>query len=925
MSKFKQQCPGCEELVTLDISQVGKKFTCKKCQFRFVVEDPSQQADDDDDDDAEEEKTPRKKGKKPAGNTGLILALVGGGVGLVAAGVVLWFVLAGGGSSSSTAPAGNAPGAQANAASPGGGGPGKPGEEGAPMPGGEGAGQPMAGGPGAEGPAMENPMVAGPGMKKQRGPGGAQPGGNARPAPRKVGAVRIPNDTGLDPANFLPADTQAALAVNLDRARSGALGAIMFNMPGTLDLNAMSQAWGLDAASIQQVAVGMNLDTPWTLCVFKFHAPVTAEHLAGLWKAQPVKVGGGRDGKDTIHVLGVDLDPSTNLAARMSFLLTPSRRPSAPLAFYHFDANTVVLADRARLETYVKSDIAGLKLEAPPPPPKPAGGGPEGGPGKNGGFSPPGLGGPPGLSPGGPPGIGGFPGSGGSPGGEGGDAPPTEETIPPPPPRFLNLPQAASEALNGVEALTYDPQVTFYASPQALRNPLLHPSLKDGLLKPVVSGDLLILGVLKPETLMLAGSLHQFQPDAVSFAVFTGMENPPQVFGGILTAALKYFLKTSNMEVSIAGGGQAAGGMMGPGGPGMIGPGGPKGLPGAGGPGGFPGIGPPGGSPDGGEGAGGFVAPGGAGGEGAPGDGGAGGARNGTVSFFPLKTGGETRVELKQVPPLAFNGMMDYLRGVIVQGRGMAETFQPRNGIMELANALRRYTGEKQAFPRGTTGTDRPDMRTSWCLEVLPYLTGTDYAGLARPLVEKGLSWRDKEFETVATLHIPAFVNTATASNSPRVQWTTIREPLGATHFVGMAGLGLDSPSTAMQAGVAKAGVFGYDRVTKITDIKDGPENTIAVIQVPSATQGPWVAGGGSTVRGVPDGANPLDGFVSGDFENPVTRKKEKGTLAIMADGRVRFIPATMKPETFRALCTIAGGEKVEKLDAEAPLVPSGN
>ena len=65
-----------------------------------------------------------------------------------------------------------------------------------------------------------------------------------------------------------------------------------------------------------------------------------------------------------------------------------------------------------------------------------------------------------------------------------------------------------------MESLTFDPQVTFYASPEALRNPLLHPSLKDGLLRPITSGDLLILGVLKPETLMLAGSLHQFQPDA---------------------------------------------------------------------------------------------------------------------------------------------------------------------------------------------------------------------------------------------------------------------------------------------------------------------------------------------------------------------------------------------------------------------------
>lgn len=872
MSKFKQQCPGCEELITLDTSLVGKKFTCKKCQFRFVVEDPANQSDDEDD--APEEPAPKKKGKKGDNNTTLLLAAGGGAVGLIVAGVVLYFVLFSGGGSPAPSPQpGNQ---QANATPPGV----------VPPPGGEGGAPGANGNPG--GPGMPNPMDGGAG--KAGGPQG-QPADGGKPAPRKVGAVRLANDTGLDPANFLPADTQAALAVHLDRARSGPLGAILFNMPGTLDLNAMSQAWGLDAGSIQQVAVGMNLEAPWTLCVFKFHAPVTTEQFSTLWKSQPVKVGGGRDGKDTIHVLGIDLDTSTNLAARLAFLMTPSRRPTAPLAFYHYDPHTVVLADRSRLETYVKNDIAGLKLDAPPPTAKPAAGV---------GGSPVGV--PPGMPPGMPPGSG-LPGADGAPGG----APPSDEAVPPPPPRFLNLPQAAMEALNGVESLSLDPQVTLYASPEALRNPLLHPSLKDGFVKRMMTGDLLILGVLKPETLSLAASLHQFQPDSVSMAVFTGMENPPQVFGGILTAALKFMLRNSRLDVSIAG---APGGNAG-------------GIPGGPAPGGLPAAGP--GGPGGGEGVGGFVAPGGSAPGGAGADGSATGTgRNGTISFNAKKTGGELRVELKRVPPDAFNGMMEYIRGVIVQGRGMAETFQPRNGIMELANALRRYSGEKQGFPRGTIGTDRPDLRLSWFVDVLPYLTGTDYAGLAKPLVDKGLSWRDKEFETVAALHIPAFVNTATATNTPRVQLTSVRESLGATHFVGVSGLGLDSPTFAVGSDPGKFGVFGYNRATKITDIKDGPENTIAVIQVPSTSQGPWVAGGGSTVRGVPDGENPVESFVSGEFENPATKKKEKGTMAIMADGKVRFIPATIKPETFRALCTIAGGEKIEKLDAEAPLVPAG-
>jgi hypothetical protein len=43
--------------------------------------------------------------------------------------------------------------------------------------------------------------------------------------------------------------------------------------------------------------------------------------------------------------------------------------------------------------------------------------------------------------------------------------------------------------------------------------------------------------------------------------------------------------------------------------------------------------------------------------------------------------------------------------------------------------------------------------------------------------------------------------------------------------------------------------------------------------------------------------------------------------LAIMGDFKVRFIRADIKPEIFRAMCTIAGGEKIANLDAFAPVV----
>src|SRR5262249_24990133 len=137
-----------------------------------------------------------------------------------------------------------------------------------------------------------------------------------------------------------------------------------------------------------------------------------------------------------------------------------------------------------------------------------------------------------------------------------------------------------------------------------------------------------------------------------------------------------------------------------------------------------------------------------------------------------------------------------------------------------------------------------------------------------------------------------------------------------ATRFVGIAGVGLDAAGFAAgDAGAAKlAGVFGYNRVTKPEDIRDEAEGTILLLRGPTGQMMPWLAGGGSTVRGVSEGDDAIKPFVCTEY------KGKKGTFAIMADGKVRFIPEDIKPATFRAMCTIAGGERIDDLNEVAPV-----
>jgi hypothetical protein len=147
--------------------------------------------------------------------------------------------------------------------------------------------------------------------------------------------------------------------------------------------------------------------------------------------------------------------------------------------------------------------------------------------------------------------------------------------------------------------------------------------------------------------------------------------------------------------------------------------------------------------------------------------------------------------------------------------------------------------------------------------------------------------------------------------------------PVAATHFVAVSGLGLDSADyKANDPAVAKKlGIFGYDRATKLEDIK-APGNTIALLMVPPTTKMPWLAGGGSTVRGISDDDKDDDivqPFVCVKHEN------KEGTYAIMGDGKVRFIAKNIDPKIFRAMCTINGGEQIADLDKIAPEVPAPN
>jgi hypothetical protein len=267
---------------------------------------------------------------------------------------------------------------------------------------------------------------------------------------------------------------------------------------------------------------------------------------------------------------------------------------------------------------------------------------------------------------------------------------------------------------------------------------------------------------------------------------------------------------------------------------------------------------------------------------------------------------------------------------LLVWLKAQADMVDLRTRIHDLAAATQRYLKEKGSFPPGAVERplgDRvapwpPEERMSWMQPLLPYLGG-ESSELGRFRVDPTASWKEGKNLLLARVVVPAYVVRTRADTVFLIPYPGVNgPPVAAGHYVGVAGVGPDAAEYDPKnpAVARKLGVFGYDRVTKPEDIKDGLENTILLLQVPAGPtdqKSPWLAGGGATVRGVSEDENAIRPFVCIEY------KGKKGACAVMCDGRVRFIPEDVNPDVFRAMCTIAGDEKTENLDELCPVIPS--
>jgi hypothetical protein len=945
-----------------DPSFIGRKIDCPKCKYRFVVEDPG--ADEDADNDDVEEPKPAKGAKAPA-------APAKKGAKSAASGVTAKKPANGKAANGKAgAPAKKKPGAKARR------GDDEDGEAPAKKKKGGGSTILIAGiglavvgvlvlgaaayfmffsGGGGGGGGSGRPLGPVSGSPAGGGAGGANSGNTGDTPPGEEGTTpAAPPAAGSDITNFLPNEAEAVASLNVDRLMNSSASEAAFGTPGGFRTEGFQTAMGFpfkDVVRIVSAARHGGQPDGWQFSVVRTANPVTLDTLRNLKPVRDPK--GPIEGQEFYTITG-DLDSLSR------FLFTTGS--SKPLDVHLMDERTLVFAHAEPMQAFLTAKRQPKVLYIPPA--APSEGSTAGGPMVPPGQGPPGAGttSPPGGSSippvpnGGPQGNAG-PGAGGSsgppmPGGPGGFTPPNGGGPPggsegsPPPPAASTAYTTVKPELKAVldELESGKTPVIFAAAAEVHPNTnLLDQNGMEGLAKFAQFQSQLsrmpVAGVALQEmrnNRLTALVGIQLRDDREAYAAEQAVRllgpSLVQQFGKALNLKINFPNEQNN---NFPGGGAAATG------PGGFTPPGTLGQPGTSGPPNGGGSFRPGG---GGAGSGKF----GTGSPTAPGQGE--GALNG-----PNGPGGGPPAQEAQDDPDAskvtirvkdktlilgidlnlqghddvFDRFLNGARLVVLQVKGR-EDMGGRSRIHELAGALKMYVAKTGAFPRGTVdrtaldpaAKDRaglpypPDERMSWMADLLPYLGQGEFAEMEKRL-DRTKSWNAPENLQNALTLVPYYLSNAYPQTAWWGLYPGMTVPVANTHFVGVAGVGVDAAEYAANdpAVVKRLGVFGYDRITRKDDIADGPDKTIALIQVPADFRTPWLAGGGSTVRGVSE-KDSVRPFVCATYNG------KRGTFAVMCDFKVRFIPETISDPDFQALCTIAGGEPVE-VDKVAPVVPA--
>lgn len=254
-----------------------------------------------------------------------------------------------------------------------------------------------------------------------------------------------------------------------------------------------------------------------------------------------------------------------------------------------------------------------------------------------------------------------------------------------------------------------------------------------------------------------------------------------------------------------------------------------------------------------------------------------------------------------------------------------ASRAQCRNNLKQIGLALHNRYDTYGTFPAATIPNENLPCceRISWLVDLVPYV---DQLHL---LIDQKKGWQD---EVNIVPQRPVFDHRDRQIGiEPLGEYKLFRCPVdptvsptdkaSLTDYVGISGVGPNAAESAL--GYPGVGFFGCERQIKLGDVSDGLANTIAVMET-NSNNGPWTAGGFPTVRSLDPANTPYLGagrpFGSGhrsgkNWWSPTSTVVV--TQAVFADGSVRGLTDSIRPEVLEALTTIAGGEEMTPLSLD--------
>lgn len=232
---------------------------------------------------------------------------------------------------------------------------------------------------------------------------------------------------------------------------------------------------------------------------------------------------------------------------------------------------------------------------------------------------------------------------------------------------------------------------------------------------------------------------------------------------------------------------------------------------------------------------------------------------------------------------------------LVLQVRATGARAECANHLRMIGEGLNTYALDHGRLPAATRDPQAlpPEQRISWLADVLPRMGQRTKANAAFQklafAINREAAWDAAPNASAVAASIRVFLCPAHPDYRPRAS-------PGLTHYVGIAGLGADAAS--LKRDDANAGVFGHDRGIAMKEAEGGISYTIAAAET-ARDNGPWLAGGEPTVRGVPAEENlvgrglPFGGLHRGFMH------------ALFLDGSVRPIADDMPARVLRPLATL--------------------